>query len=269
MGSAPLLALPFCALALAACGGSKAQPAPPAPEAAAKLVSAPVHVKPYTGAVPILMYHVLAVPAPGVPFPGLYVAPSTFAAQVRLLAQAGYHAVTLGQVYSAWHGEARLPAHPIVLSFDDGYPPDVTVALPVLRARNWPGVLNLQVGNLIVRKVKELLAAGWEVDAHTLTHPDLTHVDSARLWQEVDGSRASIHRTYGIPVDFFCYPAGRYDATVIAAVRRAGYKAATTTQPGLARPSSDPYTLDRVRVSGGESAASLLAELRALERGGG
>ncbi len=156
-----------------------------------------------------------------------------------------------------------------MLSFDDGYPQDLTVALPVLRAHHWPGVLNLQVGNLVVRKVKQLLAAGWEVDAHTFTHPDLTHVDAARLWQEVNGSRVSIHRTYGIPVDFFCYPAGRYDAAVIAAVRRAGYKAATTTQLGLARPSSDPYTLDRVRVSGGESAASLLAELRSLERRSG
>ena len=82
----------------------------------------------------------------------------------------------------------------------------------------------------------------------------------------MDGSRLSIHRTYGIPVDFFCYPAGRYDTAVVAAVRRAGYKAATTTQLGLASPSSDPYTLDRVRVQGGETASALLAELAALRR---
>ena len=261
-----LLVLLVMVPALAACGGGNVQTAQPAPKTVPRLVNAPAHTKPYTGAVPILMYHVLAVPAAGVPFPDLYVAPSTFTAQVRLLAHAGYHAVTLGQVFAAWHGSATLPNHPIVLSFDDGYPQDISVALPVLRARHWPGVLNLQVGNLIVRKVKELLAAGWEVDAHTLTHPDLTHVDSARLWHEVNGSRVSIHHTYGIPVDFFCYPAGRYDATVVAAVRRAGYKGATTTQLGLARPSSDPYTLDRVRVSGGETATSLLAELRSLER---
>jgi peptidoglycan/xylan/chitin deacetylase (PgdA/CDA1 family) len=215
------------------------------------------------------MYHVLAVPGAGVPFPDLYVAPSAFAAQVHLLARAGYHAVTLERVFAAWHGRGTLPARPLVLSFDDGYPPDLTVALPVLRAQGWVGVLNLQVGNLVARKVKELIAAGWEVDAHTFTHPDLTHVDSARLWHEVDGSRRSIQRTYGIPVDFFCYPAGRYDAAVVAAVRRAGYKAATTTQLGLARPSSDPYTLDRVRVSGGMTAASLLTELRSLERRSG
>lgn len=258
-----LLVLPLCAVALAGCGGAKKQTAQP--PARPRPTPAPVQPSRYTRAVPILMYHVLATPAAGVPFRELYVAPSTFAAQVRLLARAGYHAVTLERVFDAWHGRATLPARPIVLSFDDGYPPDVSVALPVLRARGWPGVLNLQVGNLIARKVKELLAAGWEVDAHTFTHPDLTHVDASRLWREVDGSRRSIQRTYGIPVDFFCYPAGRYDAAVLAAVRRAGYRGATTTQPGLAR-SSEPFTLSRVRVSGGDTPEGLIRELAQLRR---
>jgi peptidoglycan/xylan/chitin deacetylase (PgdA/CDA1 family) len=249
-----LLVLPLCAVALAGCGSTRQTTS--APTAA----PAPRHV-PDARPVPILMYHVLATPGAGVPFRALYVSPSTFAAQVRALARAGYRAVTLGRVFAAWHGRAKLPRRPIVLSFDDGYPPDLTVALPVLRARRWPGVLNLQVGNLEPRKVKQLLAAGWEVDAHTFTHPDLTHVDAARLWHEVDGSRVSIHRTYGIPVDFFCYPGGRYDAAVLAAVRRAGYEGATTTRLGLAR-RSHPYTLDRIRVPNGETPAALLAGLR-------
>jgi hypothetical protein len=36
---------------------------------------------------------------------------------------------------------------------------------------------------------------------------------------------------FGVPANFFCYPSGRYDPTVIAAVRDAGYLAATTTRP--------------------------------------
>jgi peptidoglycan/xylan/chitin deacetylase (PgdA/CDA1 family) len=256
-GPRRLLVLPLCAVALAGCGSTKRQTTT-GPIA----TPAPRHV-PDARPVPILMYHVLATPGPAVPFRELYVSPSTFAAQVRALARAGYRAVTLERVFAAWHGRAKLPRRPIVLSFDDGYPPDLTVALPVLRARRWPGVLNLQVGNLEARKVRALLAAGWEVDAHTFTHPDLTHVGPARLWHEVHGSRVSIHRTYGIPVDFFCYPDGRYDAAVLAAVRRAGYEGATTTRLGLAR-RSHPYTLDRIRVPNGETPAALLAELRHL-----
>src|ERR1700694_1372113 len=36
-----------------------------------------------SGAIPVLMYHVIAAPPPGAPFPGLYVSPSELAAQVQ------------------------------------------------------------------------------------------------------------------------------------------------------------------------------------------
>jgi hypothetical protein len=62
-------------------------------------------------------------------------------------------------------------------------------------------------------------------------------------------------------VNFFCYPAGRYDATVEAAVRAAGYLGATTVQPGLAGPRGDRYALPRIRVNGSETPAQVLAAI--------
>ena len=66
-----------------------------------------------------------------------------------------------------------------------------------------------------------MLRDGWEIDAHTLTHPDLTTVEPGRLrgWA---GSRTWLRRAFGVPVAFFAYPAGRYDARAEAAVRTAG-----------------------------------------------
>jgi peptidoglycan/xylan/chitin deacetylase (PgdA/CDA1 family) len=110
------------------------------------------------------------------------------------LARAHYHATTLDRVWRAWHGRGTLPVHPIVVSFDDGYLSDYTHARPELDRLHWPGVLNLEVhnvgpGGLTRNEIRELLADGWEVDAHTLTHPDLTTVDAARLRREVAGER--------------------------------------------------------------------------------
>jgi peptidoglycan/xylan/chitin deacetylase (PgdA/CDA1 family) len=85
-----------------------------------------------------------------------------------------------------------------VISFDDGYRSHYTNALPVLRARGWPGVLNLDLSNLEpswgIRPwmVRELITSGWEIGAHSLTHPDLTSLDGAALRREVAGSRARI-----------------------------------------------------------------------------
>ncbi len=217
--------------------------------------------------VPILMYHAIGNPPAGAPYPELFVSDASFRAQMAALARAGYQPVTLGHAWAAWHGRAPLPRNPVVLTFDDGYRGDYSVAMPALHRRGWPAVLNLLVANLHRRgwgiktwMVRRMIADGWEVDSHTLTHPDLTTLPPARLWSEVHGARVALRRLFHVPVDFFCYPAGAFDAQVEAAVRRAGYLAAATELPGPAEPWQGD-ALHRIRVDGGESAAEVLRSL--------
>ena len=149
---------------------------------------APQHARERVAAVPrvpILMYHVIADPPPGAPWPQLYVSPAEFEAQVAWLEQQGFTAVTLSDVWHSWHDGGSLPKRPVVFTFDDGYRSVATKALPILRRRGWPAVLNLKVGNLepgsfTESDVRRLLAAGWELGAHTITHPDLRTLDDAR-----------------------------------------------------------------------------------------
>jgi peptidoglycan/xylan/chitin deacetylase (PgdA/CDA1 family) len=217
------------------------------------------------------MYHVIADAPAGAALPELYVRPPDFAAQMSWLAAHGFQAVTLHRAYEYWLSGAALPRKSVVISFDDGTLGQDTHALPVLRKLHWPGVLNLKVDALRSKytmppwRVRDMLAAGWELDAHTITHPDLTHVGDAQLWQEVHGSRVDLQRMFHVPVDFFCYPSGRYDSRVIAAVRRAGYLGATTTNYGLARP-EDIYTLDRVRIDGSDGVTGFAQKLQSLTR---
>ena len=211
--------------------------------------------------VPVLMYHVIADPLPGAPWPQLYVSPAEFEAQVAWLERQGFAAVTLSDVWHNW------PDRPVVFTFDDGYRSVVTKALPILRRRGWSAVLNLKVGNLEPASfnesdVRSLLNAGWELGAHTITHPDLRTLDDAALEREVGGSRKELRRRFGVPVTFFCYPAGRYDERVIAAVRRAGFLGATTTIAGLAT-ADDPSELRRVRVGRGDGVRGLASALPA------
>jgi peptidoglycan/xylan/chitin deacetylase (PgdA/CDA1 family) len=129
----------------------------------------------------------------------------------------------------------------------------------------WPGVLNLEVnnvrpGDLTARQVRGLIADGWEIDSHTITHPDLTTLSDSQLRHELVGSRAYIRRRFHLPVNYFCYPAGRFDARVVAAVKAAGYRAATTTQPGLATPDAR-LTLNRIRIDGQDGVSGLLRKL--------
>jgi peptidoglycan/xylan/chitin deacetylase (PgdA/CDA1 family) len=217
-------------------------------------------------AVPILMYHVIAPPPPSAPFPLLYVRPDELDAQVKVLAGAGFHAVTMDQLWAAWHGRGRLPSRPIVLSFDNGYHTQYTEAMPILRRVGWVGVENLQLaglplkqGGLSPRQVRRLVAAGWELDTQGYSHADLVTLGPTSLQFQVATARARIQREYGVRADWFCYPSGRYDGTVIAEVHAAGFVGSTTVVPGWARPSDDPYALPRLRVVGGTTPRELLA----------
>jgi len=211
------------------------------------------------------MYHVIGQPFPGSRFRGLYVAPTVFALQMRTLAAAGYHAVTLNQVRGAWLGNRTLPHRPIVLTFDNGYHSQYARALPVLRHLGWVADENIQLvglpprqGGLSTRQIRALVAAGWELDTQGYSHADLVQLGPRQLRYQVFVARQMIERRYHVPVDWFCYPSGDYDPAVVAAVKAAGYVGSTTVVPGWARPSDNPYELPRIRVLRDTSPRALL-----------
>ncbi|MFI4989659.1 MAG: polysaccharide deacetylase family protein [Solirubrobacterales bacterium] len=226
---------------------------------------------PGTAAVPILMYHVIAAPPAGAPFPGLYVPPGEFAEQMQALKRDGWTAVTPDEVDAYWRRGISLPhGKPIVLSFDNGYQSQYTRALPILRRLGWVGEENIQLtglppaqGGLGDDEIRGLIAAGWELDTQGISHADLIALSASELREQVAGARKTIQRRFHAPVNWFCYPSGHYDATVIAEVRAAGYKGSTTVVPGWASPHEDPYRMHRLRVLGGTSGQALLSLIAA------
>ena len=213
--------------------------------------------KPYTGPVPLLVYHDLGIAPPSEPYPGLYMPYGTFAQEMAWLHSAGYQAVTLDEVMNAWYHGGTLPAKPIVITFDNGYPPQVTEAPHVMSRYGWPGVLNeITENHLHNNQVESVLKLGWEVDSHSEVHSDLTTDTPAELHAEVFGSRAFLRDTFHIPVNSFCYPSSKVDPAVIAAVKAAGYTNAVTEGHAYAT-RADPYLLPRFEMETG------LAELQA------
>ena len=212
------------------------------------------------------MYHVIADPPAGAAYPQLFVGEADFGAQMRWLARHGYRAVTLRDVWDHWHRGATLPPKPVVISFDDGYRSVTQAALPHLQARSWPGVLNLTVKNLRVSgglsefKVRSLLAAGWELASHTLTHPDLPSLDDRGSRARSRARKPSCERASASR--WTSSPTPQVGTTRASSARCdvPATSAATTTVEGLARP-GEPYELRRVRVSGGDGVAGLAAKL--------
>jgi peptidoglycan/xylan/chitin deacetylase (PgdA/CDA1 family) len=219
------------------------------------------------------MYHVINPPPAGAPYPGLYVPSSEFLEQMLALRQAGFHPVTLDDLWANWRHGDRLPSKPIVITFDNGYRSQYTNAMPILRRLHWTAVLNTQLtglppsqGGLTTAQFRGLLAAGWELDTQGISHADLVNQDAAGLRYQIVQARRTLQRRFHVPLRWFCYPSGQYDATVIDAVRAAGFVGSTTVVPGWASRSDSLYALPRLRVLGGTSGSELLAQIAAARQ---
>lgn len=263
------------ALTIGAAGVGIAVTAPDAQRSSAKAAAMRVRphpprrpLRPDRRPVPVLMYHEVARYTGGPIDRSLYVRPGTFMRQLAWLAQHRFKGVTLARVEAAWAGHARLPARPIVITFDDGYRSVYQHAFRWLRHHGWPAVLNLAVGNLqfagglTQAQVERLIRAGWELASHTIHHVQLRGVGHQMQHDEIAGSRAFLRSMFHVPVRNFAYPEGKWDRNAIAVLRRAGYAAAAGIAPGLMRP-SERFHFDRIRVDDSDGVAGLRRKLAA------
>jgi peptidoglycan/xylan/chitin deacetylase (PgdA/CDA1 family) len=245
-------ATPAPAAAPAPAGAPTVTPAQPPPGAAS-----------LSGPAPILMYHYIrAVDQAADPLGWeLSVTPELFEQHMAALAQAGYSGVRMDLLARCIRGEPVCPPRPVALTFDDGYEDAFTAALPALQRYGFTATFYIvteyvgQPGYMGWEQLAALRDAGMEIGSHSVSHPDLTTLDATELLRQVAGSRAELEARLGVRAVSFCYPAGRYSAAVLEAVRAAGYESATTTR--WDNDYGDALALPRRRVAGGTTAEEI------------
>ena len=186
---------------------------------------------------------------------------------MSVLLERRFSVLTMDQ-FVAWVSGAhpiRSPA--VLLTFDGGYRSQLDNALPTLEALKLPAAFfplsaGLDDAEVTGRDLAALAAAGHTIGCHTHTHPDLTTLAPAELERELVGSRRVLEDVIGRPVTAFCYPDGRRDTRVAAAVRNAGFEVAFTIDLGGVRAGDDRYQLRRLAVLGEPGRAEFAAFLR-------
>jgi len=98
-------------------------------------------------------------------------------------------------------------------------------------------------------QLRELRAAGMLIGGHTCSHPILTQIDDVSAREQICGGKQRLESILGEPVTLFAYPNGKpqqdYGARHADMVRAAGFSAAVTTAPGMARWDADTFQLPR------------------------
>jgi peptidoglycan/xylan/chitin deacetylase (PgdA/CDA1 family) len=204
----------------------------------------------------ILFYHRIADdPDP------LAVSPARFAAQMARLHAADLRALDVEAAV------ARAASDPSVigLSFDDGYADVAEHAVAVLDQHGFRATVFLPTGiidgtaairwydrpppMLTWDMIRDLDSFGTlRFGAHTVTHPILPELDAAAAADEIAGSKAALEAQLGHPAATFCYPAGLFGARERELVAQAGFRLATSCEPGVNTAVTDPLALRRIAI---------------------
>ncbi len=211
---------------------------------------------------PILMYHEVA--PPGETTSRLAVRPDALADQLGYLHAQGYRTVTAADLAAALSGRGELPDRAVVLTFDDGYEDFHRRALPLLEEYGFTATLFVTTGwledaaplaagqrpgrMLSWSQVAEAKAAGVEIAAHSVAHPQLDQLPPRRLHEELHVSKAQLEDRLGAPVTGLAYPFGYSNARVRQAARDLGHEYACAVGNTMMSSQPDLFALPRLTI---------------------
>lgn len=236
----------------------------------------------------ILMYHRVVPRIAGVAEPTYNVTPQRFRSQLAGLLARGYQPWPLRRVLGACRDGLAIPDKVFVVTFDDGYENNFSLAWPLLRELNIPATIFLATAFLdsdepfpfddwpaagsrdvpaeswrpmTTWQCREMLDSGLiEFGSHTHSHENFRG-RPAELGDDLRESQLVLRERFDIEQAAFAFPFGIFDAEMSAAARLAGVRCSLTTQSEMVRPTEDPFAWGRFAVNNRDSARLLAAKL--------
>jgi peptidoglycan/xylan/chitin deacetylase (PgdA/CDA1 family) len=232
--------------------------------------------------IPILMYHSIDEQV-SEGYSRWAVSSARFRLHMSVLAEDGYEVFTVSQLVELLQTGAQLPLKCAALTFDDGLRDFQTGAVPVLNQFGFAATLYVVAGlightsrwlsplregerpMLDARELRDLSAAGIEIGAHSMTHPQLDLLRKEDAVSEICDSRHVLEDILGTSVNAFAYPHGYASRTTREIVRDAGFSSAVRVRHALSSSDEDLFGLSRLIITEDID----MSTLRALLQGEG
>ena len=233
-----------------------------------------------TPPIPVLLYHSVT-DDPSTALGRYTLHPQQFEAHVRIIADQGWRVLTIEQLGDAIDDESVQSVPTLAITFDDGFADTYEEAAPVLAGYGFGATLYVTTGTVgrscnwlggageramaSWKQLDDLAAAGWEIGAHSVDHPELDVLSKEACRAQIAQSRESLQQHLGLPIHSFAYPHGYHGARVRDQVVAAGYRSACAVKNALSSAVDDPMARARLTVTSETSAddlGRLLAEAR-------
>lgn len=187
------------------------------------------------------------------------VSPGQLASLVESIRRADHEIVPLLDLL-----QGRASERAVALTFDDGFESVATTGAPVLAELGAPATLFLTTGYVGAdnqwpgqseiaptfrmmswEQVSELADAGWSIECHTESHPDLRTLDDPAIEREILRSKEAISKSVGRAPEVLAYPYGWFDRRVLDLTRR-HFSYAVTTKMAVLEGRLDPHQVSRL-----------------------
>jgi len=182
--------------------------------------------------------------------------PAAFKAQMKMLADSGYHAILPDELYAYLTSGKPLPSKPVMLTFDDTDGDQYNVARPELNKYHFKGVYFIVFNNIAKnrgymdrKQVRQLAEEGNIIGCHTLDHVNFKKLTGDAWTKQIDIPKRKLELLTGKPVDYFAFPYGYWNSKGLPELSKRGFKAAfQLDQP---RDAKEPImTIRRIVASG-------------------
>lgn len=212
--------------------------------------------------VPILCYHQIRdwKPTDSKSAQTYIVPPASFAEQMKMLADSGYHTILPDQLYAYLNEGTPLPSKPVMLTFDDTDLDQYTVAKPIMDKYNFKGVffvMTVSIGRpryMNKEQIKDLADNGHTIGSHTWDHHNVKKYQGADWVTQIEKPTKQLEAITGKSIKYFAYPFGLWNPQAIPELKKRGMIAAF--QLYAPRDGQDPlYTIRRIIVPAMKPAA--------------
>jgi len=214
--------------------------------------------------VPILCYHQIRDwRASDSETAKVYIVPlTTFKEQIKMLADSGYHTILPDELLAYLNNGAKLPAKPIMLTFDDTDVEQFTLAAPELKKYGFKGVffiMTVSIGRpryMSSDQIKALSDAGHVIASHTWDHQNFKKYKGDDWVKQIEKPTKRLEEITGKPITYFAYPFGLWNAEGIPELKKRGFKAAF--QLSQKRDEKEPLFTIRRNIAAGSWSAERL-----------
>lgn len=159
----------------------------------------------------------------------------------------------------------------LVITFDDGYKDNYTIAAPILKSMNLPATFFVTTGFINSNRVAPwdaeleieskwmdwddvaaLDKQGFDIGGHTVNHPSLAHLSDDEAAQEIRQCKAELETRLQKSIPHFAYPFGGPDNmsdSKVVQVEGAGFACCMSCHGGAVNRGDNVYKLRRAPIT--------------------